>query len=55
MLHRDPRAVKWVAGSVYQAFLSALSYRRWHAPFSEKVVSTRVVAGTYFSEYLLQG
>lgn len=55
MWSRDPCAVEFVARAVYQAFLSALSYHRRHAPLSEKVISTRVVAGTYFSKDLLQG
>jgi len=43
-------AEKFVGGTVYQAFLSALSYHRWHTPVSGKVVEAKVVDGTYFSE-----
>lgn len=42
--------------TVYQAFLSALSYHRWHAPVSGRVVAANVVdsACTYFSEPLVE-
>ncbi|KAK1829351.1 Phophatidylserine decarboxylase-domain-containing protein [Podospora conica] len=38
--------------TVYQAFLSALSYHRWHAPVSGTILSTHLQDGTYFSEPL---
>lgn len=34
MLAHDPLAENFAGGTVYQAFLSALSYHRWHAPVS---------------------
>ena len=40
MLNNDPRASHFAGGTVYQAFLSALSYHRWHAPVSGKIVKT---------------
>ncbi|KAL3418445.1 hypothetical protein PVAG01_10161 [Phlyctema vagabunda] len=55
MLDNDPLASEFVGGSVYQAFLSALSYHRWRAPVSGTVVRMRIVAGTYYSENLFQG
>jgi phosphatidylserine decarboxylase len=55
MLGHDPRAQSFVGGTVYQAFLSALSYHRWHAPVSGKVVAAYVVPGTYYSEPLFSG
>lgn len=55
MFGRDPVADQFVGGTVYQAFLSALSYHRWHAPVSGKVVKTYVINGTYFSEPLYTG
>lgn len=51
MLNHDPLASQFVDGTIYQAFLSALSYHRWHAPVSGTIVKTTVVPGTYFSEY----
>jgi phosphatidylserine decarboxylase len=50
MLAQDPWAEQFVGGTVYQAFLSALSYHRWHAPVSGKLVKAYVVDGTYYSE-----
>ncbi|EXJ56429.1 phosphatidylserine decarboxylase [Cladophialophora yegresii CBS 114405] len=50
MLAQDPWAEQFVGGTVYQAFLSALSYHRWHAPVSGKLVKAYVVDGTYWSE-----
>lgn len=50
MLDHDPTAERFVGGTIYQAFLSALSYHRWHAPISGTVVKTSLVPGTYFSE-----
>jgi phosphatidylserine decarboxylase len=55
MLGHDSLAEQFVGGTVYQAFLSALSYHRWHAPVSGKVVKAYVVDGTYYSEPLFEG
>ncbi len=50
MLAGDPLAPQFVGGTVYQAFLSALSYHRWHSPISGTVVKAYVQPGTYYSE-----
>ncbi|MGE4565466.1 MAG: phosphatidylserine decarboxylase family protein [Victivallaceae bacterium] len=50
MLNDDPWTKKFVGGTIYQAFLSAESYHRWHSPVSGKVVKTAIVPGTYYSE-----
>jgi len=55
MLAFDPLAEQFVGGTVYQAFLSALSYHRWHTPVSGKIVKAHVVPGTYYSEALFDG
>lgn len=55
MLGHDELAEKFSGGTVYQAFLSALSYHRWHAPVSGKVVKTVLLDGTYYSEPLWEG
>ncbi|KAJ9618418.1 hypothetical protein H2203_009014 [Taxawa tesnikishii (nom. ined.)] len=55
MLAQDELAPKFEGGTVYQAFLSALSYHRWHAPVSGKFVKGYVVDGTYYSEPLFEG
>jgi phosphatidylserine decarboxylase len=55
MLGGDPSVDALEGGTVFQAFLSALEYHRWHAPVSGRVVSARVIPGTYFSEADAQG
>lgn len=55
MLANDPLAPQFVGGTVYQAFLSALSYHRWHSPVSGRIVSAYVQPGTYYSETLAEG
>ncbi|KAF2997356.1 hypothetical protein E8E13_003887 [Curvularia kusanoi] len=55
MLAQDPWYEKYVGGTIYQAFLSALSYHRWHSPISGKIVKSYKVDGTYFSEPLFTG
>ncbi|USW48708.1 Putative L-tryptophan decarboxylase PsiD [Septoria linicola] len=55
MLAHDPLAENFAGGTVYQAFLSALSYHRWHAPISGTVKKAFVQDGTYFSEPLFEG
>jgi len=52
MMAKDDLAKQFVGGTVYQAFLSALSYHRWHAPVSGTIKKAYVVDGTYFSEKL---
>ncbi|GAO17220.1 hypothetical protein UVI_02057420 [Ustilaginoidea virens] len=55
MLAHDGLAPSFAGGTVYQAFLSALSYHRWHAPVSGTVRRAFVQDGTYFSEPLSEG
>lgn len=55
MLNNDPLTAQFAGGTVYQAFLSALSYHRWHAPVSGAVVRIQHVPGTYYSENLSAG
>eukprot|EP01034_Spumella_vulgaris_P033844 gene33844-41751_t len=50
MLADDDLTSHFVGGTVYQAYLSATSYHRWHAPVSGRVVKTRLIDGTYYSE-----
>jgi phosphatidylserine decarboxylase len=54
MLAHDELAPQFVGGTVYQAFLSALSYHRWHSPVSGTIIKTYVVPGTYYSEPLFE-
>ncbi len=55
MLARDPQAAEFVGGTIYQAFLSALSYHRWHSPVDGTIVRTKVVPGSYYAEALSEG
>ncbi|KAH8102696.1 phosphatidylserine decarboxylase-like protein [Cristinia sonorae] len=48
MLNNDRLAPQFVGGTVWQAFLSALNYHRWHAPVDGKIVKTVMVPGTYY-------
>ena len=48
-------AAPFANGTVYQAYLSALSYHRWHAPVSGMVTSITYIPGTYYSENFYQG
>ncbi|ORY71082.1 Phophatidylserine decarboxylase-domain-containing protein [Pseudomassariella vexata] len=54
MLGHDALAHKFSGATIYQAFLSALSYHRWHTPVSGKIVRAFVRDGTYFSEPLFE-
>lgn len=52
----DPAvAQRYVGGTVYQAFLSALSYHCWHAPVSGRVKSVSIIPGSYYAENYFQG
>ena len=55
MLNNDPFTPRFVHGTVYQAFLSALSYHRWHSPVSGTIVRAFNVSGTYYSANYFEG
>lgn len=55
LLDNDPSVNEFEGGTVYQAFLSAFNFHRWHSPVAGTIVSTRLVDGTYFSEADGQG
>jgi len=55
MLNNDPYTEKFIGGTIYQAFLSALSYHRWHSPVSGKIVKAYNIEGSYYSETLSEG
>jgi len=50
MMDGDPLAEQFAGGTVYQAFLSALSYHRWHSPVSGRIVKTRLIDGSYYAQ-----
>jgi phosphatidylserine decarboxylase len=50
MLANDEAVEEFVGGTVYQAFLSATNYHRWHSPVAGTIVRAFLVEGTYYSE-----
>lgn len=50
MLNMSDLAKKFHGGTVYQAFLSATSYHRWHSPVSGTIFKTELVDGSYYSQ-----
>jgi phosphatidylserine decarboxylase len=50
MLANNDACEEFVGGTVYQAFLSATNYHRWHSPVAGTIVSAVVQPGTYYSE-----
>ncbi len=55
MLANDALAPLFVGGTVYQAYLSPLSYHRWHSPVNGTVLKAYVKDGTYYSETPSEG
>lgn len=55
MLNFDEYTEQFVGGTVYQAFLSALSFHRWNCPVDGIVKKAYVVNGAYFLENIYQG
>ena len=55
MLANDALAPLFAGASVYQAYLSPLSYHRWHSPVSGTIRKAYVKDGTYFAEAASHG
>ena len=55
MLNHDGLTCHFIGGTVYQAYLSALSYHRWHSPVSGTIVKAFRIPGTYYSANYFQG
>jgi phosphatidylserine decarboxylase len=53
MLADDSLVDQFEGGTVYQAFLNAVSYHRWHSPVNGTVVKAYVHDGSYYSEALI--
>jgi len=49
LMASDPLAEYFHGGTVYQAFLSAFNYHRWHSPVSGRVIKAYTVAGAFCS------
>lgn len=52
---RSDLADHFAGGTVYQAFLSAYNYHRWHAPVSGIVTDAYIVPGTYYADAPSEG
>lgn len=50
MLANDESVGQFAGGTVYQAFLSATNYHRWHSPVAGTITRAFVQEGTYYSE-----
>ncbi|XP_066933843.1 uncharacterized protein [Clytia hemisphaerica] len=50
MLSHNGWAEYFHGGTIYQAFLSALSYHRWHSPISGTIIETEIIDGSYYSQ-----
>jgi phosphatidylserine decarboxylase len=56
MLNNDESIVdQFVGGDVYQAFLSATKYHRWHSPVTGTIKKAYIKQGTYYSGTEYQG
>ncbi|EGD05308.1 phosphatidylserine decarboxylase-related protein [Burkholderia sp. TJI49] len=52
---RLPLAERFVGGDLYQAYLSAYNYHRWHAPVRGTVTHAYRIDGTYYSALDAEG
>ena len=50
ILNMSDLAKQFHGGTVYQAFLSATSYHRWHSPVTGTIYKTELVDGSYYSQ-----
>jgi len=55
MLNYDELAEQFYGGTVYQAFLSALSYHNWNMPVSGTIKRIVKIPGTYYLESIHTG
>lgn len=55
MLDHDQYADQFSGGTVYQAFLSATKYHRWHSPVNGHIARIVTVPGTYYAESPCEG
>jgi phosphatidylserine decarboxylase len=55
MLANDPWTDQFIGASIYQGYLSPLSYHRWHSPVDGQIVKAYVQDGTYYSETPAEG
>ena len=46
-LNKQHWAAHFEGGTIYQAFLSALNYHRWHSPLDGLIIDIYNIEGTY--------
>jgi phosphatidylserine decarboxylase len=46
---------QFIGGTVYQAYLSAENYHRWHSPVSGTIAKIEKIPGTYYAEAVSEG
>jgi phosphatidylserine decarboxylase len=51
----EATAQRFIGGTVYQGYLSAFNYHRWHAPVSGRIREAYNIDGTYYSEIEAEG
>ena len=50
ILHKPEYVQKFIGGTIYQAFLSATTYHRWHSPVDGVIKDSYSVPGTYYAQ-----
>lgn len=55
MLNSDEYAEQFAGGTIYQAFLSATKYHRWHSPVNGHIARILTIPGTYYAESPYEG
>lgn len=50
MLTSDPLANEFIGGTIYQGFLSARKYHRWHSPVAGTIEKITRISGTYYAQ-----
>lgn len=55
IFNRDDLTDYFTGGTIYQAYLSALSYHRWHSPVDGTVTAAYIVPGFYYTASYSEG
>lgn len=55
LLNHHKYTSTFVGGTIFQAFLSATKYHRWHSPVNGVINNTVLIPGTYYAEDPLMG
>lgn len=55
LLNHHKYTPSFVGGTIFQGYLSATNYHRWHSPVNGVINSTVLIPGTYYAEDPLMG